>query len=191
MSLAIKSLCLAAGFLALTGCGGATEPSQSARGPKLPDPGADREYEVKFPDPGHGVARYIGIEIDPDLSKNCGLIRTYFAFDSDKLSDQDKATLRSVAECLDKPDLANMKLSIVGRADSRGGNEYNADLGLRRAESVKKLLLDSGIAENRISIGSRGAKGAVGKDEPASAPSSYGYDRRVDVVLMGVVHAPH
>ncbi len=189
----LKSICLAAGFgfLALTtACSSAIDPKQSALGPKLPDPGPDQEYEVNFPDPGHGVARYIGIAIDRDLSVNCGLMRTYFAFDSDKLSPTDKATLRSVAECLDQPKLEHMKLSIVGRADARGGNNYNADLGRRRAESVKKLLIDAGIAESRMSIASRGAQGAVGGDAPTE-PYSRGYDRRVDVVLVGVVQAPN
>jgi peptidoglycan-associated lipoprotein len=192
MSVLIKSLCLVAGFgfFALTtACGSAVEPAQSARGPKLPDPGADHEYEVKFPDPGHGVARYIGIAIAKDLSTSCGLIQTYFAFDSAKLSDADKATLKGVAECLDKPALANMQLSIVGRADSRGDKNYNDDLGRKRAESVRKLLIDAGIAESRIMIASRGENGALGTDEPANA-TSYGYDRRVDVMLVGVVHAP-
>jgi len=193
MSLTMKSFwgAVGFGFLAFSAaCNYAREPTQSARGPKLPDPGVDKEYEVNFPDPGHGVARYIGIAIDPDLSTNCGLMRTYFAFDSDKLSPTDKATLRSVAECLDQPDLKQMKLSIVGRADSRGGSNYNADLGRRRAESVKKLLIDAGVVESRISIASDGAKGAIGKDAP-NEPYSYGYDRRVDVVLIGVVQAPN
>ena len=194
MKLAMKSLCLAAGFglLALTaGCASAvTEPTQTANGPKLPDPGADREYSVDFPDPGHGVARYIGIEVDPDLSKSCGLMRTYFAFDSAKLTGQDQTTLRNVAECLDRPELKGSQLSIVGRADSRGNTGYNADLGRRRAESVKKLLISAGIAENRIGIASRGATGAVGTDEPDELSYSYGYDRRVDVVLVGVSHTP-
>ncbi|HRI70115.1 MAG TPA: OmpA family protein [Polyangium sp.] len=193
MSITMKSLCLAAGFgfLAITtACSSAIEPSQSALGPKLPDPGADKEYEVNFPDPGHGVTRYIGIEIDRDLSATCGLMRTYFAFDSDKLSVQDKATLRRVAECLDQPKLEHLKLSIVGRADARGGNNYNADLGRRRAESVMKLLVDAGITESRMSIASRGANGAVGGDAPTE-PYSRGYDRRVDVVLLGVVQAPN
>jgi OmpA-OmpF porin, OOP family len=189
----MKSICLAAGFGFLaftTACGSAIEPTQSARGPKLPDPGADQEYEINFPDPGHGVARYIGIEVDRDLSANCGLMRTYFAFDSAKLSPKDKANLRTIAECLDQPKLEHMKLSIVGRADARGGNNYNADLGRRRAESVKKLLIDAGIGESRISIASRGATGAVGGDAPTE-PYSRGYDRRVDVVLVGVIQAPN
>jgi OmpA-OmpF porin, OOP family len=191
MTLAIKSLSLAAGltlFALAAGCA-SLEPGQSSRGPKMPDPGTDREYQVNFPDPGHSPARYIGIAIDEDLSKSCGLMRTYFAFDSDKLTGQDQATLRTVAECLDRPELKGSQLSIVGRADARGGAGYNADLGRRRAESVRDLLIGAGIAENRIGIASQGATGAVGTDEPSDR-YSYGYDRRVDVVLVGVSHAP-
>lgn len=191
MTSAIKSLSLAAGLslLALVAGCGAAEPAQSAGGPKLPDPGTDQEYEVNFPDPGHGVARYIRIAIDADLSRSCGLMRTYFAFDSDKLSPTDQATLRNVAECLGRPELEGTQLSIVGRADARGNTGYNAELGLRRAESVKKLLVGAGIAADRINIASRGATGAVGTPAPSDL-YSYGYDRRVDVVLVGVNRAP-
>jgi outer membrane protein OmpA-like peptidoglycan-associated protein len=193
MTSTMKSLSLAAGLALLlaspaAGCA-AVEPGRSALGPSLPKPGADQEYEVNFPDPGHGSARYIRISIDEDLSKSCGLMRTYFAFDSDKLSPLDQATLRNVAACLERPELKGMRLSIVGRADSRGNAEYNVDLGLRRAESVKELLIGAGIAEGRIGIASPGETGAVGTDKPEDT-HSYGYDRRVDVVLMGVTHTP-
>jgi peptidoglycan-associated lipoprotein len=187
----MKLLSLASGlalFALASGCA-SIEPGQSARSPGLPDPGKDQEYQVNFPDPGRGSARYIGIAIDEDLSKSCGLMRTYFAFDSATLTPQDKATLQNVAECLERPELEGSQLSIVGRADSRGATGYNADLALKRAESVKKLLIDAGIAESRISIASRGAAGAVGTDKPEDR-YSHGYDRRVDVVLVGVSRTP-
>jgi peptidoglycan-associated lipoprotein len=187
----MKLLSLASGlalFALASGCA-SIEPGQSARSPGLPDPGADKEYQVNFPDPGSGAARYIGIAIDEDLSKSCGLMRTYFAFDSSTLTPEDKATLRNVAECLERPELEGSQLSIVGRADSRGTSGYNADLALKRAESVKKLLIDAGIAESRIGIASRGAVGAVGTDKPEDR-YSHGYDRRVDVVLVGVSRTP-
>ena len=191
MTFTIKSLSLASGlalFFLASACA-SIEPGQSARGPAMPDPGSDQEYQVDFPEQGRGSARYIGIAIDEDLSKSCGLMRTYFAFDSSKLSPQDQATLRNVAECLVRPELMGSQLSIVGRADSRGSDGYNADLAMKRAGSVKRLLIDAGVAEDRISIASRGAAGAVGTDEPSDR-YSYGYDRRVDVVLVGVSREP-
>jgi OOP family OmpA-OmpF porin len=187
----MKSTSLAAGLalLALAAGCARTQPGQSSRGPEMPEPGADQEYQVDFPDQGHGMARYIRLAIDEDLSKSCGLMRTYFAFDSSKLTGEDQAALRSVAECLGRPELIGARLSIVGRADARGGAGYNADLAMRRAESVKKILIDAGVAESRISIASQGANGAVGSDGPAQV-FSRGYDRRVDVVLVGVPHTP-
>lgn len=180
---------LTIGALTLSwGCATAP-PTPSALGPSLPDPGYRQEYEVHPPDPGHGVARYIGLAIQEELSRSCGLMRTYFELDSSALSPQDRATLRAVAECLEGATLEGVDLSIVGRADSRGGTQYNADLGLRRAEAVKKILVGAGIAERRITISSIGAAGALGGDE-ARDTYSHGYDRRVDVVLLGVPHAP-
>ncbi len=194
----LKSITLAIGLglLALAGgCASAKEPIQASAGPRMPDPGADKEYQVDFPDPGHGMARYIGMTIHRDLSKNCGLVQTYFAFDSAKLSPQDKATLRGVAACLDRLELKDSKLSIVGRADARGDGNYNAALGMRRAQNVKKLLTDAGVAESRIVITSRGDIGAVGADESNELDHeelySHGYDRRVDVVLVAVPPVPH
>lgn len=191
MTLALKPLSLAAGLALFTlaaGCA-TTDPGQSARGPDMPNPGADGEYQVNFPEQGRGAARYIRVAIDEDLSKSCGLMRTYFAFDSSTLTPQDRATLRTVAECLDKPGLKGLQLAIVGRADARGDPGYNTALGLRRAESIKKHLISAGIAETRIGIASSGAAGSTGRDDP-DALHSYGYDRRVDVVLVGVSHGP-
>jgi len=192
MTLSIKPLSLAAGlalFALAVGCAATPEPRQSTRGSDLPDPGADGEYQVDFPDQGSGSARYIRVAIDEDLSKSCGLMRTYFAFDSATLTPQDQATLRSVAECLEQPGLKGLQLSIVGRADARGSPGYNEALGLRRAESIKKLLISAGIAETRIGIASSGAAGSIGTDDPG-ALYSHGYDRRVDVVLVGVSRTP-
>jgi len=185
----MKSLMIASGLALLvlaSGCGGA-EPAQSARGPVLPDPGDDQEYAVQFPDPGRGAARYIRITIAEDLFKSCGLVRAHFEFDSAALLPQDTATLRSVAECLERPELAEAQLEIVGRADSRGNRAYNLELGRKRAEEVKRLLVRAGISEDRIQLKSLGADMAVGDDK---GMYSYGYDRRVDVVLSGIVRAP-
>jgi hypothetical protein len=89
----------AAPFLLLAGCA-ARAPTQSALVSTLPEPDLHQEYHVHFPDPGHGVARYIRIAIHEDLSKTCGLMRTYFEFDSAALSARDKVVLKAVAECL-------------------------------------------------------------------------------------------
>jgi OOP family OmpA-OmpF porin len=186
---AIKLSLVASGFALfslMTACSTPMAPVQSASGPKMPDPGADKEYKVEFPDPGRGVARYIGIDIGADIAKQCGLVQTHFEFDSAEPVPQDKIVLKAFAECLNQPKFTDITLALVGRADGRGTVAYNNALGLRRANSVKTLLVESGMAADRIQTSSRGDRGAIGNDMAVS----FGYDRRVDAVEVGVVHAP-
>ena len=56
-------------------------------------------------------------------------------------------------------DNPGVKISVEGHTDSRGSDEYNRKLSDRRAASVRKWLLDNGIAEERVT--------SVGKGEDA------------------------
>jgi outer membrane protein OmpA-like peptidoglycan-associated protein len=185
----MKSLLLVTGALALgmlaTACS-ALPPTQAAAGPRLPDPGPTHQYRVNFPDEGQAEARYIHLTLGADMAADCGLVQTHFDFDSAEPLPQDQLVIKSLAQCLDRPKYTGVQLSLVGRADRRGTSTYNAGLALRRAESVKKLLIKAGMTEDRITTASRGDTGAVGG---ADLAFSYGYDRRVDA-LVEVVHAP-
>jgi len=154
----------------------------------LPDPGPDGTYTVDWPGMGHGSARYIGITLGPDVSDRCYLPKTHFEFDSTEPLAQDKFTLQALADCL-RPTLLtdDVMISLSGRADPRGTSEYNQALARRRAIRVKELLVGMGLPENGITTHSTGDLQAVG-NQPMY---SFGYDRRVDVVLVGLVHAPH
>jgi hypothetical protein len=99
---------------------------------------------------------------------------------------QDKLELKALSECLADPSRKDLGLLLVGSADRRGSEAYNQELSERRAERVKELLVNAGISTSRIAIASRGERGAVGDDRLYS----YGYDRRVDVLVHGVKHAP-
>jgi len=44
----------------------------------------------------------------------------------------------------------SIKLEISGHTDNSGPDEYNLNLSQRRADAVKKYLVESGIAEDRI-----------------------------------------
>ncbi len=72
----------------------------------------------------------------------------FFEFDSSTLSAEAESILRAKAEWMRR----NPSLTIVieGHCDNRGTTEYNLALGERRAESVKRFLIDLGIAEIRI-----------------------------------------
>jgi OOP family OmpA-OmpF porin len=184
----MKAIKLASSVLAAAlavACAG-PEPVQSGRSPKLPDPGPDKEYRVQFPDLGRGKARYIVLTLGDDVAKSCGQVKAHFEFDSAEPLPQDQIVLRMLADCLNQPSLQDKAISLMGGTDDRGAPGYNQALGLRRAEHVKQILVDAGVAADRIHTASRGESGAVG----AEPQYSYQYDRRVDVALMGTVHAP-
>jgi OOP family OmpA-OmpF porin len=56
------------------------------------------------------------------------------------------------------------KINLVGYADVRGDEKANIDLSKRRAQNVRKLLIDSGINADRIEISHQG----VDKNYPAT-----------------------
>jgi peptidoglycan-associated lipoprotein len=80
----------------------------------------------------------------------------------DVFFDYDKSNLRSDAQASLTKDASflsshpNEKFLIGGYCDERGSNEYNLALGETRAETVKKALVDAGIARSRIRVVSYG-----------------------------------
>jgi OOP family OmpA-OmpF porin len=113
-------------------------------------------------------------------------VQTHFEFDSAEPLPQDKVTLQSLAACLDRSKYSDVQVSLVGRADRRGSPGYNEALAQRRADRVKKLLVDYGMNAGRIRTASNGDRGAVGGN---FLEFSYGFDRRVDA-KEDVSHAP-
>ena len=80
-----------------------------------------------------------------------------FDFDSSNLSSQERDILGQVAKCLTTGALKGRNVKLTGRADPRGEQEYNMNLGDHRATSVRKYLVGLGVAEGHMSETSRGA----------------------------------
>ena len=58
------------------------------------------------------------------------------------------------------------RILITGHADSAGPDEFNYNLGLRRAIQVKRFLVESGLAlETQISTASSGEKHPISYGE--------------------------
>lgn len=71
----------------------------------------------------------------------------------------------------------DMVVLIGGHADERGADEYNAQLGERRAEAVKKHLVAQGIEANRIMTTSHGERQPLCADHKETC---WGKNRRAD-----------
>lgn len=83
----------------------------------------------------------------------------YFDFGSDKLSAEEAAKLATIIEFLKKNPSAYAV--IEGHADERGSREYNIALGRQRAESVRQILVDGGVAIDRLDVISYGEERPV------------------------------
>jgi peptidoglycan-associated lipoprotein len=58
-----------------------------------------------------------------------------------------------------------VKVQVEGHCDERGTNEYNLALGAKRAESVKRYLIDVGISADRLSTISYGEELPLCKEQ--------------------------
>ena len=106
--------------------------------------------------------------------KDSGLADVFFDFDQYTIRSDAVAVLEKNAELL-KNTHENSSVLIEGHCDERGTEDYNLELGKRRAQAVKAYLIDLGIQETRIQIVS------YGKEKPfctESEPSCWQRNRR-------------
>lgn len=162
----------------------ASDPSNSPP-PELPEAGSDGEYEVRLPEPPPPEDRFIGLELGADL-EYCNVESPKFFYDTAQPRPQDQDQIDALAECLNSERFKDTAVLLVGRADPRGSDSYNEELGQERAERIRNSLIQGGVDENRIAIDSRGEAEAKGDSDT----HAYGFDRRVDVVQIGLVVEP-
>lgn len=108
----------------------------------------------------------------------CSGPNPFFAFDVSKPMGGDQPTMRNLIACMVSGPLQGRTIKLIGHTDPRGTGAYNEQLGLQRAEKVKKFLVASGTDPARILIASMGAEDA------ATGPSSWPADRRVQIELV-------
>ena len=69
-------------------------------------------------------------------------------------------------------------IRVEGHTDSRGSEEYNLDLSIRRAESVRSLLLQRNVADSRIEMIGYGETIPVANND---TPEGRQMNRRVEI----------
>ncbi len=172
--------------LALTGCAGESATTTATTSGALPPPNANGEYSLTWPALGTGPERVITIQLGPDTLTHCRDVSPKFPFDSEIAYVEDKDQLAALVRCLNHESMLSRGVLLVGRADPRGTTTYNMSLGMKRADRIREFLIGQGLSASRIATASEGKADAKG-----NLPDySYGYDRRVDVVVVGGTHQP-
>lgn len=101
-----------------------------------------------------------------------------FAFSKSDLSDSAKMNLDKLATAL--KNYPNTNIEIQGHTDSRGTEEYNMGLSLRRANAVRDYLVSQSIDGSRMTV-----KG-YGESAPAysnDTPEGMAQNRRVEFLI--------
>jgi outer membrane protein OmpA-like peptidoglycan-associated protein len=107
-------------------------------------------------------------------------IEMNFEYNSAKLAPSEMSKARTLGEALSSADLKGSTFIVEGHTDAKGGNAFNQKLSERRADAIKRFLVeDYGIpAANLVAVG-YGKTKLKNKDNPFGAEN-----RRVRVVNM-------
>lgn len=84
-----------------------------------------------------------------DLSD--GVLRVekiHFDFDRDSIKEEFRADLEEVADYMKRNPSATLRIN--GHCDERGTAEYNLALGQKRADEVKRFLVNHGVDADRL-----------------------------------------
>jgi peptidoglycan-associated lipoprotein len=103
----------------------------------------------------------------------------YFDLDESALTEESRSALEAKAPLLIRH--PRVRIRITGHCDSRGSDEYNLALGLRRAAETKRYLAALGVEESRIEIVT------MGEERPAvqgNTEEAYALNRRAEFEVL-------
>jgi outer membrane protein OmpA-like peptidoglycan-associated protein len=97
----------------------------------------------------------------------------------------DSAQVQELIHWLDSiPSLEKYQIQLISHTDPIGGKQYNEWLSKMRSESVKQLLLQKEIPEEKISSKDWGLENPVYQN---NSRRSMRMNRRVDVILYPIL----
>jgi outer membrane protein OmpA-like peptidoglycan-associated protein len=105
-------------------------------------------------------------------------LEIYFEYNSSQISAKAEPQLDQLGEALRNPRLRNATVVVAGHTDAKGGEKYNEGLSDRRAEAVKKYLIEKlNVPEDNLTTAGYGKRHLKNPDEPF-APEN----RRVQIL---------
>jgi outer membrane protein OmpA-like peptidoglycan-associated protein len=103
------------------------------------------------------------------LPQRAAVFVVYFITDTDNLTLESAAQLAQIKEQLASRPAP--EIIVIGHTDTVAKREYNDTLSLKRAETVKRILVEAGVAADQIVVQARGERELLvptgdGVDEP-------------------------
>jgi outer membrane protein OmpA-like peptidoglycan-associated protein len=103
-----------------------------------------------------------------------------FEFNASDLQPQAAAQLKQLRSALTSESLLKDRFMVAGHTDAKGSAQYNQQLSVRRAEAVKRYLVDNGVGAERLQAIGYGSEHLALPDRPED-PSN----RRVEIRNLG------
>lgn len=100
----------------------------------------------------------------------------YFRFESDELTDESRALVPEILNTVKQSVVP--EVSVVGHTDTMGAAKANVELGLKRAVTVRNLLVQAGLDQSTIEVTSHG-EGDLLVKTPDETPEPR--NRRVEI----------
>lgn len=176
-----------AGLALVLGLAACHKDKKAATTPEVPDktPPTEVKQEKPAPEVTNDAPVSDTLAMSGDLVSLCGIkaapsaANPTFDYDKDDLSVDDRNVLEQLATCMTTGPLKGKGVTLIGRADPRGTEEYNLALGSKRSTAVGAYLTKFGVAAAQLVQSTRGALEATGTDE-----AGWARDRRVDIQLQ-------
>lgn len=105
-------------------------------------------------------------------------VEILFDFDSSKVKEGVKESLNTLGKAL--AENKDIKLKIDGHTDYIGTEQYNLNLSLKRANSIKNYLIGRGVSANNISIEGYGKQNPVANN---STEAGRAKNRREEFII--------
>lgn len=115
---------------------------------------------------------------DSDHGNALGLQTVNFPYDAFVLDESAKNILKANADIL--KDKSSVRIQVEGHCDVRGGIQYNIALGEKRANAVRKYLVDLGVSGDRITTISYGKERLL---DPGTSEDAHARNRRGNFVI--------
>jgi outer membrane protein OmpA-like peptidoglycan-associated protein len=122
-----------------------------------------------------------GLQVQPRTeTKQMIDLNIPFEFNSSELQPQATAQLRQLRSALTSEALSKDHFMVAGHTDAKGSPQYNQQLSQRRAEAVRRYLVDNGVEPERLQAVGYGAEHPAQPDHPEDASN-----RRVEIRNLG------
>ncbi|HEY1723932.1 MAG TPA: OmpA family protein [Steroidobacteraceae bacterium] len=103
-----------------------------------------------------------------------------FEYNSSELQPQATAQLKQLRSALTSDSLGKDRFVVAGHTDAKGNAQYNQQLSVRRAEAVKRYLVENGVAAGRLQAVGYGSQQLAVPEHPDDPAN-----RRVEIRNLG------